>query len=156
MKRLLLGMGAGTIAAALFHHFRRRHGGGHEDVVRAYFDAWSEGDGDAMRELVSDDYQAHVHTLDGTDERDADDLVSVVGSHAQAFSDVEYELHDVISHNGCVAVRATMHASHEETGREGEMDGIAILRFDGDRIAEEWSSWDYHGLASRLGLSESA
>src|SRR5439155_1866975 len=106
--------------------------------------------------LVSDDYQAHVHMLEGTEERDADELISVVGSHAEAFSEVEYELHEVISHNGCVAVRATMHASHEETGRDGEIDGIAILRFDGDRIAEEWSSWDYLGLAGQLGLVESA
>ena len=72
----------------------------------------------------------------------------------KAFSEVEYDLHEVISHNGCVAVRATMHACHEETGKEGEIDGIAILRFDGDRIAEEWSSWDYPDLVNQLGLSE--
>jgi len=156
MKRLLLGMGAGTLAAVLLRRFLPRDDGAHEDVVRAYFDAWSQGDCEAIRDLVSDDYQAHVHTLDGTDERDADELVSVVGSHSEAFSDVEYELHEVISHNGCVAVRATMHASHDETAQEGEMDGIAFLRFDGDRIAEEWSSWDYHGLASRLGLAKGA
>jgi ketosteroid isomerase-like protein len=161
MKRLALTVGAAALAAALFRRLRRhRRGGqeegGHEDAVRAYFDAWSDGDGDAMRDLVSDDYQAHVQTLDGTDERDADELVSVVDSHAKAFSEVDYELHEVISQNGCVAVRATMRASHGETGREGEMDGIAILRFDGDRIAEEWSSWDYHGLANQLGLAESS
>jgi ketosteroid isomerase-like protein len=123
--------------------------------VRAYFDAWSDGDGEAMRDLVSDDYQGHIHMLDGTEERDAEDLISVVGSHAEAFSEVEYELHDVISHNGCVAVRATMHASLEESGQEGEIDGIAFLRFDGDRIAEEWSSWDYLDLANQLGLAQS-
>jgi predicted ester cyclase len=93
--------------------------------------------------------------LDGTEERDADELISVVGSHAEAFSEVEYELHEVISHNGCVAVRATMHASLDETGQEGEIDGIAFLRFEGDRIAEEWSSWDYLSLANQLGLAES-
>ena len=153
MNRLALGLGAAAIGAA-YMLLRRRHGG-HEDVVRAYFDAWSEGDGEAMRDLVSDDYHAHVHTLDGTDERDADELISVLESHAEAFSDVDYELHEVISHNGCVAVRATMHASHGDTGRDGEMEGIAILRFDGDRIAEEWSSWDYHGLANQLGLAQS-
>ena len=70
--------------------------------------------------------------------------------------EVDYELHDVIAHNGYVAVRATMHACHGETGQEGEIDGIAILRFDGDRIAEEWSSWDYLALADQLGLSEGA
>ena len=156
MKRLALAAGAAAIAFWLLRTIRRRHGGGHEDAVRAYFDAWSDGDGEAMRDLVSDDYQGHVHLLEGTEERDADELVSVVDSHAQAFSKVEYELHEVISHNGCVAVRATMHASHEETGRDGEVDGIAILRFDGDRIAEEWSSWDYLGLASQLGLAKGA
>ena len=155
MKRLLLAAGAAGLATLLVRRIRGRHGGGHEDAVRAYFDAWSEGDGDALRELVSDDYLAHVRTLDTTDERDADELISVVQSHAQAFSEVEYDLHDVISHNGCVAVRATMHARHEETGKEGEIDGIAILRFDGDRIAEEWSSWDYPDLVNQLGLGKS-
>jgi ketosteroid isomerase-like protein len=156
MKRLALTVAAGALAAVLLRRLRRHHAGGREDVVRAYFDAWSDGDGEAMRDLVSDDYQAHVHTLEGTDERDADELVSIVDSHAKAFSEVDYELHEVISHNGCVAVRATMHASHEETGKDGEVEGIAILRLDGDRIAEEWSSWDYHGLANQLGLTKGA
>lgn len=153
MKRLALTVGAAALAVMALRRLRGR--GDHEDVVRAYFDAWSDGDGDAMRELVSDDYQGHVHLLHGTEERDADELISVVGSHAEVFSDVDYELHEVISHNGCAAVRATMHASHEETGRDAEIDGIAILRFDGDRIAEEWSSWDYLDLANQLGLGES-
>jgi steroid delta-isomerase-like uncharacterized protein len=154
MKRLLLAAGAAALATLFLRRLRGAYGGGHEDAVRAYFDAWSEGDGEAMRDLVSDDYQAHVRTLDTTDDRDADELVSVVESHANAFSEVEYDLHEIISHNGCVAVRATMHAFHEETGKEGEIDGIAILRFDGDRIAEEWSSWDYPDLVNQLGLGE--
>lgn len=154
MRRAALIAGGAALAAALVRRFRKGHGEGHDDVVRAYFDAWSDGDGEAMRELVSDDYQAHVHTLEGTEERDADELVSTVENHADAFSEVAYELHEVISHNGCVAVRATMHAALDETGREGEIDGIAIMRFDGDRIVEEWSSWDYLDLANQLGLAK--
>jgi len=154
MRRAALISGTVVLAAALVHRLRKSHGGGHDDVVRAYFDAWSDGDGEAMRDLVSDDYQAHVHALEGTEERDADELVSVVSNHADVFSDVDYELHEVISHNGCVAVRATMHAALDETGQEGEIDGIAIMRFDGDKIAEEWSSWDYLDLANQLGLAK--
>lgn len=154
MKRLALGVGAAAFAAALVHKLRV-HRGDSEEVVRAYYDAWSDGDVDAVRDLVSDDYQGHVHVLDETEERGAEDLISVVGGQAEAFSAVEYELHDVISHNGSVAVRATMHAQHDETGREGEMDGIAILRLEDGRIAEEWSSWDYLGLANQLGLAKS-
>jgi steroid delta-isomerase-like uncharacterized protein len=153
MKRLALTVGAAALAATLAHKLRR-HRHDSEDVVRAYFDAWSEGDVESMRDLVSDDYQAHVHVLDATEERTADELISVVGGQAEAFSDIEYELHDVISQNGCVAVRATMRAEHDETGREGEMEGIAILRLDNGRIAEEWSSWDYLGLANQLGLTK--
>jgi ketosteroid isomerase-like protein len=155
MKRLVLAAGAAALTAALLHRLRRHYGSGHEDAIRAYFDAWSEGDGETMRDLISDDYLGHVRTLEGTDERDADELISVVEGHAEAFSEVDYELHEVISRNGCAAVRATMHACHEETGQEGEIDGIAILRFDGDQIAEEWSSWDYPALVEQLGLSDS-
>lgn len=155
MKRAALTLGAAALAVALLRRVRWSPGGGHEDVVRAYFDAWSEGDAEAIRDLVSDDYRGHVHALEGTEERDADELASVVGNHADAFSDVDYELHELIAHNGCVAVRATMHAAHDETGREGEIDGIAIMRFEGDRIVEEWSSWDYLNLANQLGLGQS-
>jgi ketosteroid isomerase-like protein len=154
MRRLALGLGAAAAAAIALYRRRHRHGGS-EEVVRAYFDAWSDGDGEAIRDLVSDDYQAHVHTIEGTEERDADELVSIVDGHADAFSEVEYELHELLCHNGCVAVRATMHAHHEETDRDGEIDGIAILRLDGGRIAEEWSSWDYLDLANQLGLAKS-
>jgi steroid delta-isomerase-like uncharacterized protein len=155
MRRIELALGAAALAAALVHSLRR-HRADPEGLVRAYFDAWSEGDGETMRELVSDDYQAHVHTLAGTEDRGAEDLIAVVGSHAEAFEEVDYELHDVLCHDGRVAVRATMRARHQETGREGEADGIAILRLDEGRIAEEWSSWDYLGLADQLGLSEGA
>jgi ketosteroid isomerase-like protein len=155
MKRLALRIGAVALAAALARSLRRRRAGS-GDVVRAYFDAWSEGDGDAIRDLVTDDYLAHVHTLEGMEERDADELVDIVGGHAKAFAEVEYELQELLCHNGHAAVRATMRARHGETKREGEIDGIAILRLDGGRIAEEWSSWDYLGLASQLGLAKNA
>src|SRR5207237_5868809 len=107
MRQMALKVGVAVLAGVVLHRRRRRYRGGHEDVVRAYFDAWSDGDGEAMRDLVSDDYQAHVHMLEGTEERDADELISVVGRHAEAFSEIEYDLHEVISQNGRVAVRAT-------------------------------------------------
>jgi ketosteroid isomerase-like protein len=150
---MALALGAAVLTAALIRSLRR-HRADTEDIVKAYFDAWSEGDGEAMRDLVSDDYEAHVRTLEGTEDRSAAELIAVVGSHAEAFEEVEYELHDILCHDGHVAVRATMHARHQETGREGDAEGIAILRFDGDRIAEEWSSWDYLGLVDQLGLRE--
>jgi len=37
-------------------------------------------------------------------------------------------------------------------GRDVEMDGLVFLRVEDGRIAEEWASWDYLGLAEQLGM----
>ena len=153
MKRLALTLGGAALAAAFVHSLRHR-GSRSENVVRRYFDAWSEGDGEAVRDLVTDDYLAHVQTFQGMEDRDADELVDIVDGHAKAFAEITFELQELICHNGSAAVRATMRARHGETKREGEIDGIAILRLESGQIAEEWSSWDYLGLANQLGLAK--
>lgn len=142
---------AAAVAASLLRRHKRRDP---EQVLRAYYGAWAEGDGEAARDLLADDYCGHVHTLAGTDEHDADDVCERVERHAGAFENVDYEVEDVVAGDGRVAARVTMRASHRETGRDGETVGLVLLRVDGGRIAEEWSSWDYLGLAERLGLAE--
>lgn len=142
---------AAALAASLFRRHRKSDP---EHVLRTYYDAWADGDGDAVRDLLADDYCGHVHTLSGTEEQGADDLAERVEGHAGAFDQVAYDVEDVIAADGRVAARVTMRASHRETGREAETVGLVILRVDGGRIAEEWSSWDYLGLAEQLGLSE--
>jgi steroid delta-isomerase-like uncharacterized protein len=139
-----------ALTASLLHRRKQRDP---EHLLRSYYDAWSEGDADALDDLLADDFCAHVHTLAGTDDRDADELAETIESHADAFEHVEFDVEDVVKADGRVAARVTMHASHKETGRDAETVGLVILRFDGGRIAEEWSSWDYLGLAEQLGLS---
>jgi predicted ester cyclase len=45
-----------------------------------------------------------------------------------------------------------MRAAQARAARKAKTTGLAILRIEDGRIAEEWSSWDYHGLAAQLGL----
>jgi steroid delta-isomerase-like uncharacterized protein len=141
-----------ALAVSLLH---RRRQSAPQHVLRSYYDAWTDGDGDALRDLLSDDYCGHVHTLSGTDEQDAEALAARVESHAEAFEQVDYEIEDVVAADGEVAARVTMRAHHRETGRDAETTGLVILRVKDGRIAEEWSSWDYLGLAEQLGLSPS-
>jgi len=157
MNRLEKAAAAAAPAAALAASLVRRHKKSDpEQVLRSYYDAWAEGDADAVRDLLADDYCGHVHTLSGTEDQDADELAERVEGHATAFDQVEYDVEDVIAADGRVAARVTMRASHRETGKEAETAGLVILRVDTGRIAEEWSSWDYLGLAEQLGLSEGA
>jgi steroid delta-isomerase-like uncharacterized protein len=148
-------LAAAAVAVALTASLiRRRKHRDPEHLLRSYYDAWSEGDASALDGLLADDYCAHVHTLAGTEEHDADELAARIESHADAFEKVEYELEDVLPCDGRVAARVTMHTRHRETEREADTVGLVILRVDDGKIAEEWSSWDYLGLARQLGLAE--
>jgi steroid delta-isomerase-like uncharacterized protein len=153
MKPAARGAGAVALATAAVVGVRRRRSHDPERLVRRYFDAWASGDSEALDELLADDYCGHVHTLAGTEERDRDGLASLLAGHAEAFEQVEYEVQDVLKDDGRVAARVAMRADHRETGRSGEIEGLAIFRLHRGRIAEEWSSWDYLGLADQLGLA---
>jgi len=153
MRSVLPALGAAALATAAVVGVRRRRAHDPERLLREYFDAWASGDGDALDDLLADDYRAHVHTLAGTEERDREELASLLDGHAEAFEHVEYDVQDVLKDDGRVAARVAMRADHRETGRSGEMEGLAIFRLRHGRIAEEWSSWDYLGLADQLGLA---
>lgn len=153
MRFALRALGAAALASAAVVTLRRRRAHDPERLVRDFYDAWAQGDGDALDGLLADDYSGHVHTLAGTEERDRDELASLLASHGEAFEHVEYEVRDVLQDDGRLAARVAMRADHRETGRSGEIEGLAIFRLENGRIAEEWSSWDYLGLADQLGLA---
>jgi ketosteroid isomerase-like protein len=141
---------AAATTLAVFGRRRRRDV---PDLVRRYFDAWADGDAEGLRDLLTDDYCGHVHTLAGTETRDDEELAAVLRSHGDAFEWTEFDVRDVLRDDGRLAARVAMRTRHRETGREGEIEGIAIFRLEDGQIAEEWSSWDYLGLAGQLGLA---
>lgn len=156
MSRPLQALGAAAMMTALAVSVRRHRRADPDRIVRAYCDAWASGDADAVVDLVAEDYRGHVHTLAGTEERDRDALSSLVRGHAEVFERVEYDVNDVLHDDGRAAARVTMRARHRESGRQGEIDGLVILRIESGRVAEEWASWDYLGLAQQLGLTQAA
>ena len=139
-----------SAAASLLR--RLNHSGDSEQVLREYYEALSGGDADAVRDLLTDDYAGHVHTFSGTEDQDARALAKRIKSHKASFEKINYDVEDVVCHNGEVAARLTMRARHKESGKKAKTTGLAILRIEDGKIAEEWSSWDYHGLAAQLGL----
>jgi steroid delta-isomerase-like uncharacterized protein len=153
MSRALRTLGTFAAATAAVVSVRRRRRTDAGTVVRKYYDAWSDGDADALRGLLADDYRGHLHTLAGTEEHDADGLAALLASHTDVFEQVEYDVCDLLRDDGRAAARIRMRAQHRETGKSAEIDGLVILELDGGRIAEEWSSWDYLGLAEQIGLA---
>jgi ketosteroid isomerase-like protein len=151
MKRFasfgLLVVGAATVA-----EYARRRRRSPEDIVRAYFAAWDTGDPDCLDGVVCDDYEGHVHALDGTEDRDRERLVDQLRAHAETFTESRFEIQDLVSNGDRVAVRMRFTGVHGDDGRDVEMDGLAFMRVKRGRLVEEWASWDYLGLARQLGF----
>lgn len=125
-------------------------------VLRAYFDAWESGEPQALGAVVAEDYRGHVHAIAGTEERDRESLAEQVVAHAATFAESRFAADEVVASDGRVAARVRMRAVHREEQRRVEMDGLVLLHVAGGRIAEEWASWDYAGLARQLGVELAA
>jgi ketosteroid isomerase-like protein len=152
LAKVAIAVSFAAAAAVTIPLLRRQKHEDSEHVLREYYAAWSKGDADAVSDLLAEGYTGHVHTLSGTEEHDAQAVAARVKSHVGAFDRIDYDVEDVVCRNGEAAARLTMRAKHRETGRQAKTTGLAILRIEDGRIAEEWSSWDYHGLAAQLGL----
>ena len=122
-----------------------------EPLLRDYLEAWETGDAERLERIVSEDYTGHVNALAGVETRDRNGLAEQVRAHAQTYSDARFELQDCIANGGKIAARARMQGRHEDGG-DVDMEGMLILRIDRGRIAEEWASWDYLGVAQQLGV----
>jgi len=152
MRRLFKVAIAAALVAATVSFVRRLSNHDSEQVLRDYYEAWSNGDADAVRGLLADDYTGHVHTLSGTEDQDARALAKRIKGHQGAFDRIDFDVEDVVCRNGEAAARLTMRAQHKESGKKAKTTGLAIFRIENGKIAEEWASWDYHGLAAQLGL----
>lgn len=127
-----------------------------EALVRKYFEAWEKGSSDRLDDVLDDDYSGHVNALAGVEDRDRESLDEQLQAHARVFDDRHYEIEDTVASGDEVAARVHMRATHAETDRTADMEGLVFFRLDNGRIAEEWASWDYLGLARQLGLDGAA
>jgi predicted ester cyclase len=75
----------------------------------------------------------------------------------RSFSDVRYEVLDIVSQGDRSAIRWVMRGRHTgpfigipATGKEIEHHAVIFLRFEGDKIAERWGIVDNFSLLRTL------
>jgi steroid delta-isomerase-like uncharacterized protein len=79
----------------------------------------------------------------------------------EAFPDLNVTVDDVIAEGDKVVIRYTSRGTHQgetgglgpPTGRQIELEGIAIQRFEGSKIVEFWDRFDSMSLLHQLGLA---
>jgi ubiquinone/menaquinone biosynthesis C-methylase UbiE/predicted ester cyclase len=73
-----------------------------------------------------------------------------VALYLELFPDLSFEVHDQVTEAEKVASRWTLRGTHK--GREVELRGIVISRFEDGRIIEDWAASDTLELVRQLGL----
>jgi serine phosphatase RsbU (regulator of sigma subunit)/predicted ester cyclase len=124
-------------------------------LVRRFFEAFDNGNLDAIEEILAPDFVDHSPLPDQGPGREG--YITLLAEDRAALSNVrttfEYQATDS---DGMVISRLTMHSTHDRgemmgvapTGQERVSTGIVIHRISGGKIAEEWS--ESSGLASLM------
>ena len=134
-----------------------------EDVLRQlYRDVWNGENPDSVDDLVHDAY--HIHDREVPDGASGPEIYRFLAEiTSEKFSNVAFEIEDVVADGQKVAVRWAMTGMHngelyglEATGEEVELSGIEINWFTKGQLIETWTISDQLGLMEQLGaLSDS-
>jgi predicted ester cyclase len=131
----------------------------HRETSRRTFDAYTTGDLSGLEDAFTADHAVHdAQNPFAAHQHGIDVLRGQVGMYRAAFPDLvmtvdaQYEDGDVVVNRWT----ATGTQSGDlpvlpATGRRATVTGILIDRYEGERIAETWSSWDTLGMLQQLG-----
>ena len=124
-----------------------------ETVVRACFARASQGDFEALHDILDDDYVIHPEEAAGVD-----GLTELVEGYRSAIGGLTVTIDQQFSAGDYVATRYTISGTHagelmgkEPTGKEVAFSGITVSRCRAGRIAEEWELTDTVGLLRQIG-----
>jgi predicted ester cyclase len=122
-------------------------------AVRACFENASQGNFDALDEILAPDYVVHPEEARGRD-----GLQAMVEGYRSALSGLRVAIDQQFSEGDYVATRFTITGTHDgdlmgtpPTGKDVSFSGITISRCEGGRIAEEWELTDAVGLLGQIG-----
>jgi len=126
-----------------------------EAILKAWNGAWGDGDLAAFEILLAPDY---VRRSKSGSEDYASLRKTIEAMHA-AFPDSRTEILDIVEDCNKVAIHWQTTGTHQgefmdvpATGRSVNVTGASFLRFENDKLAEEWVIWDPRELLSALGI----
>lgn len=126
-------------------------------AVRACFANASQGNYDALHEIVSEDYVLHP------DEVGFDGLTELVESYRSTIGDLTVRIDQQFTDGDFVATRFTVLGTHAgelmgapASGKQLAVSGLTISRCRDGRIAEEWELIDTMSLLRQVGALPAA
>jgi predicted ester cyclase len=128
----------------------------HKSAVRVvYEEGFSKGRFEVLHEHLHEDYVNH-NPVPGA-QPGLPGLEGAMAGLRGAFPDLTYTIEDLVAEGEKVAVRATMEGTHlgtfrgvEPTGRHFAVTSLAIVRFEGGKVAERWGLHDVELMSAQL------
>jgi steroid delta-isomerase-like uncharacterized protein len=126
-------------------------------VARRFFEIFSEGNVDALDEIVAADAVDHDPYNPHADEG-VEGAKKTITMYREAFPDISFEIEFQLAEGDMVATRWTGTGTHqgplmgvEPSGNKSTTTGIGIDRIEDGKIVESWNSWDTLGLMQAIG-----
>lgn len=126
-----------------------------ENVSRLLEAGFGRGNLDVVDELMAADAVGHAPP---DEMRGPAEVKAFISAIRGAFPDLEIEVRDLIAEGDEVVARWVARGTHEgefqgvpPTGREIEVTGITIERFEDGKIVEGWTNRDAIGLLQQIG-----
>ncbi len=108
-----------------------------EAAVRRFFDAWNTGNLDAFDELVHPDFEEVWAAPPGHGRGPAGARASYAATMTQ-FSEIHFDLEDVIAQADRVACRTTFRFTARSSGEQGRMIGMNVFHLISGKVSREW------------------
>ena len=128
-----------------------------ELIARTWAAAWDRGEVDELDELLSADYRRRSRP--GEEGQTLAEYKASITAARSAFPDLTTTIEEILVDGDRAAVRWHSAGRHEHpyfgvpaTHREVRVGGATFARFAGDRIVEEFVTWDPRALLSALGI----
>jgi predicted ester cyclase len=128
-----------------------------KDIVRRFYVAFGEGNIEAIRAVMHEDFVDHGESLFGAYEGRAL-LEQSIGYMGKTFEGFNVYLDDMIADGDLVGVRGTMRCKNigewmgvKSQGNNLEWKGMAIFRIVDGKIKERWFNSDSLSIAVQMG-----
>ena len=126
-----------------------------EELLNAWNRAWGDGDVAAFEQIITPGYLRRSKS--GSE--DSTSVVETIKATHEAFPDFSTDILHIVEDGETAAIHWRSQGTHQgsfmdvpATGRSITVTGASFLRFDNDKIAEEFVVWDPRELLSALGI----
>jgi steroid delta-isomerase-like uncharacterized protein len=129
-----------------------------KNLARRSWEIVNQRNPDLIEEFYPPEFVWHEPDRDVQGYEQAKQFVS---SFFEAFPDLSITVDDVLAEGDQAVTRYTFRGTHQgeteefgpPTGRQVELQGITIHRFEGGKIVEEWERYDNLSVLQQLGLA---